>query len=163
MAIRVVDTNVLVAANGRETHADEACQLTCIEALEKIVANGVVALDSLGLILNEYMKHCSFKGEPGVGDMFFKHTHDNQHNQAKCSLISITNLPDQPDNFLQFPNNPALNGFDPSDRKFVAISAACPRHPPICNATDSDWAEFESALTQEGITVEQLCPQHANK
>jgi len=159
MNSRVVDTNVLIAANGKNTHADESCQLACIEALEKIISKGEVVLDDQGKILDEYMVYCSFAGEPGVGDVFFKYAHDNQYVKSKCFLVSITAIHGQTNNFQEFPNNPALEFFDPSDRKFVAVSIACPKRPPICNATDGDWAEFEAALTEEGVTVEQLC-QH---
>ena len=34
MTAFVVDTNVAIAANGRETHADHLCQLACMEKLE---------------------------------------------------------------------------------------------------------------------------------
>ena len=33
MTVFVVDTNVTIAANGRETHADMSSQLACVEKL----------------------------------------------------------------------------------------------------------------------------------
>ena len=41
----VVDTNVAMAANGRDTHADLECQLDCIEKLAAICREAVVVLD----------------------------------------------------------------------------------------------------------------------
>ena len=163
MMLRVVDTNVLVVANGRDIHADEGCQLACIETLEEIETGGVIVLDQLGFILDEYAKHCQRAGEPGVGDAFFKYAFDNQYIQSKCILIGIRKLPGDPGNFQEFPNKPALKSFDPSDRVFVAVAIACRGNPLICNATDSDWAEFESALQKEGIIVKQVCPKYARK
>ena len=49
----VADTNVAIAANGRETHADARCQLTCVERLKSLAAGEVVAIDDSGLILEE--------------------------------------------------------------------------------------------------------------
>ncbi|MCY4636784.1 MAG: hypothetical protein OXG04_20165 [Acidobacteria bacterium] len=50
----VVDTNVAMAANGRETHADARCQLACVERLKSLAAGEVVAIDDRGLILDEF-------------------------------------------------------------------------------------------------------------
>ena len=51
MSVRVVDTNVAIVANTRDTHADVACQLTCIDKLSRLVREGVVAVDETGFIL----------------------------------------------------------------------------------------------------------------
>ena len=72
----VVDTNVAIAANGRNTHASLACQLACIEFLEKLVSakyRTAIILDDLDLIISEYSGYLNYKGQPGVGDMFFKY------------------------------------------------------------------------------------------
>ena len=69
----VVDTNVAIAANGRGTHADFRCQLTCVERLKSVAAGEVVAIDDRDSILGECTKHLNFSGMPGVGDAFFKH------------------------------------------------------------------------------------------
>ena len=157
----LVDTNVLISANGRETHADVQCQLACIEALEKIHSEEKVLLDSIGLIMDEYSGYCSYKGEPGVGDYFFKYIHDHQQVEDKCLVVTITR--DKEKGFVEFPDHPDLTSFDPSDRKFVAVAMASGLNPAICNATDSDWEEYKAALTDVRIKVVQLCPQHASK
>ena len=41
----VVDTNVAISANGRETHVDEQCQLECVQTLRAMVAGEVIAID----------------------------------------------------------------------------------------------------------------------
>ena len=38
MTAFVVDTNVAIVASRRGTHADERCQLACVEKLESVVA-----------------------------------------------------------------------------------------------------------------------------
>lgn len=158
---KIVDTNVLIAANGRDTHADLQCQLASIEALEKISSGEILILDSIGLIMDEYAKYCSYKGEPGVGDYFFKYIHDHQQVESKCLMVQITQ--DKEKGFVEFPDHPDLNSFDPSDRKFVAVAMASGLNPAICNATDSDWEEHKTALHDICVSVIQLCPQHASK
>ncbi len=159
----LIDTNVLIVANGRNTHADYECQLACIEILEQIVANDIVVLDSMSLILDEYSKYCNYKGDPGVGDFFFKHTCDNQLVESKCLIVPITPDPHRPDNFSEFPTHSGLVSFDPSDRKFVAASISSPSNSPIYNATDSDWSDARVALDDCDVPVVQLCPQHATR
>ena len=52
-------------------------------------------------------------------------------------------------------------GFDPSDRKFLAVAVAA--EAVVLNATDSDWGEHEPLMDELGVEVKQLCPQHAKK
>jgi hypothetical protein len=59
-----------------------------------------------------------------------------------------------------FPPDEALAKFDPSDRKFVAVSCAHEQRPPILQATDSKWWGLREALVACGVTVHFLCPEH---
>ena len=55
----VVDTNVPVVANGRNTHANEACQAACIKAIKSIWSGQrkrIVILDDKDEIMDEYQK-----------------------------------------------------------------------------------------------------------
>ena len=75
----VVDTNVGVAANG-DAKVDPACQLACVERLERAMTNGVVAVDDGGQIFDEYRKLLQlFWLRPVVGHVFFKYVHDRQY------------------------------------------------------------------------------------
>ena len=51
---------------------------------------------------------------------------------------------------------------DRSDRKFVAVSLSHSPPAPVVNATDSDWVDWEEALSDNGIEVIQLCPELVN-
>ena len=46
---------------------------------------------------------------------------------------------------------------DDDDKKFVAVADIHPATPPIVNATDRDWAKWETRLRAYGIEVIQLC------
>lgn len=157
MKAHVVDTNVAIVANARDTHADMTCQQNCVKTLRSLTSDGVVAIDDADLILKEYSKHLNHSGQPGVGDMFFKHLFYNKWQSARVHRVSISPVDDHAQGFNELPPN----SLDPSDRKFLAVAVAA--NAVILNATDSDWNE-QAALTAElGVEVKQLCPQHATK
>ena len=153
----VVDTNVAMAANGRNTHADEKCQLQCIEMLEDICAQQVVVLDDGRLIFDEYRRRLHFSGTPGMGDKFFKYVVDHMYGGDRLKLVPITSCSDQGRGFEELPDN----DLDQSDRKFLAVALV--GSATILNATDSDWCEQEELTEYLGVLVRQLCPQHASK
>jgi len=152
----VIDTNVLVVANGGHPPASNDCVLACIEALDAARA-GVVLVDDGGRILAEYAHHASHAGQPGVGDRFFKWLWDHQATAESCFQVSITDNADR--GFAEFPDDPELAAFDRNDRKFVAVALASAVQPPVLNASDSDWWDFRDPLTAAGVHVRQLCPE----
>jgi hypothetical protein len=157
-ALTVVDTNVAVVASLR-SGMSPACALVCIQALGDIMGGGRIALDDHRLILREYMSNLSPSGQPGVGDRFLKWVLTNQANPARCIQVTITPRADDPSDFEEFPNDPELAAFDPSDRKFVAVAAAHPTRPPVLEASDSRWWGWKEALERHGVRVTFLCPE----
>ncbi len=154
----VIDTNVLIAANGRDCpQSTPACRLICIQQLRQTQTQDVLVIDDGFHILREYQRKISPTGQPGVGDAFLKWVLTNQGNPTRCQQVRIT--PTTSGSFQEFPDTPDLKGFDPSDHKFVATALSHPDTPPIINALDSDWQQFGSALTAAGVTVRQLCPE----
>lgn len=153
----IVDTNVPITANGQAEHASLACRLACIQGLRTIRAQRRIALDESGLILLEYRQYLSPRGQPGVGDAFFKWLWDNQANRQICAKVSITYTGDDQE-FAEFPADPRLHSFDRSDRKFVAVARAHPDHPPIINAVDTDWHTYQQALADHHVGIEEICP-----
>ena len=155
----VVDTNVPVVANGRTNQADPDCVIACIQALTEIREHGVIILDDALLILKEYMRNLSMSGQPGPGDFFMRWVWTIQAHPNHCQQVTITPRTDDLTNFIEFPNDPGLAGFDRSDRKFVAVALASGSTPDVLNAVDSDWADYFAALTRNGIRLKFLCPQ----
>lgn len=152
----VIDTNVLIAANGRDCpQVTPQCQLSASKYLNNFLKEGMIVVDDKWLILKEYQNKVNPKGQPGIGDAFLKWVLTNRANPKCCQQIAIT---PKNDNFQEFPDDASLTTFDPSDRKFVVVALRCPDRPPIINAVDSDWAEFYQALTQLGLTIKFLCP-----
>ena len=157
MSVFVVDTNVAIVANSRDTHADVACQLACITKLGRIVGQDVVALDETGYILDEYRAYLSHSGQPGVGDAFFKYVFDHQYQDLRVRRILVTPSDDDRRGFEELPEN----SFDRSDRVFLAVALV--GEAIVLNATDSDWHEHAALMDELDVEVEQLCPQHARK
>lgn len=153
---KVIDTNVLVVANRKHPPASLACIEACTQALED-ARNDVTLIDNLQLILDEYRRHCSFAGQPGLGDAFFKWLWSNQANPRHCLLISITPHPER--GFAEFPADAALNGFDASDRKFVAVALGSGQNASILNASDTDWWQHREALQKHGVQIAFLCQE----
>jgi hypothetical protein len=161
MSAYVIDTNVGVVANGRDCpQADVACRLACIEKLKECVEilndkkQGYVVIDSGGEILGEYVKHFFRKGQPGVGDMFFKLLTERQFS-VNCERVEINK--DENWGYEEFPHNDDLRDFHHDDRKFVAVAVQSQHSPVILNAIDSDWRDYEDALNKY-VSIEQLCP-----
>jgi hypothetical protein len=153
-----VDTNVLITANGRDTpQASLVCIQNCRRKLRAIENHeSILVLDNGFHIIKEYRHKVSDKGQPGLGDKFLKWVLTNLMNPRCCQQVPITPLPEN--TFKEFPGDPALAKFDPSDRKFVAVCLAHRDRPPICNAVDSDWQHFQQALERFGVRIEFLCP-----
>jgi hypothetical protein len=165
MGLAVVDTNVAAVANAKDNH-DPSCVTACVDYLLDLRANGTIVLDDAWLILGEYESNLRSSGQPGVGDAFFKWVLTNQANSDRCILTHIT--PNAERSFEEFPSDPALSDFDPSDRKFIAVARARPDNPPVAQALDSKWWGFRRAFKANGVNVEFLCPKaitvlHAGK
>lgn len=73
--------------------------------------------------------------------------------------MEITPRDDDPTNFVEFPDDPDLAGFDVADRKWVAVALQCDPIANIDNATDTDWWNDREALARNGIEVNFLCPE----
>ncbi len=153
MTVFVVDTNVAIAANGKDTHADIECQLRCVETLQ-LLKQGIVVIDNGGLIITEYRKRLNFAGAPGVGDAFSKYVFDNQYRGDKIQRVGVIPSNNDQRGFEELPQNT----FDRSDRKFLAVAVAA--DAVVLNATDNDWREHEALMERLGVIVEELCPQH---
>jgi hypothetical protein len=149
----VIETNVLIVANGKSDQANDACMGKCIDLLLEVSEAALVALDRGGKIFDEYPVYCDYSGEPGSGDEFFVWVHENKW--TSCELVSIK--PHDDIGYEEFPDTPELAKFDLSDRKFVATALGCVPTATIYNAVDSDWSQSASALAAARVHVTELC------
>ncbi|NBC12735.1 MAG: PIN domain-containing protein [Gammaproteobacteria bacterium] len=157
MICRVIDTNVPVAANGRNTHASPDCRLKAARFLRRMLQEGRTILDLAGEIQAEYRRYLNTDGQPGVGDQFFR-----MILMSAPDRVTRIDLPQDPDTgtYADFPADPALATFDPSDRKFAA--AARQTGHPVSAVDDRGWWNHREALSSNGILIELLCDRPAS-
>ncbi len=158
----IVDTNIAIVANQRDdAPASPDCVLRCIALLDEFQHDQRrLVIDDNWHILGEYQHNLCSTGQPGVGDAFLRWVLTNRANPCRCELVHITplNVHQDHQSFAEFPNTPDLQGFDRSDRKFVAVALAHPERPLIANAPDSDWWNYRDALAAHDALVEFVCP-----
>lgn len=154
----VVDTNVLVAANGRDTHVDVRCQISCVEELARLAREELVCIDNRGLIIREYYKKTIHGGQAGPGTVFYKHVFQRMGDSTRVRLVPVEPRDNEGREFTD-PRLPTNNL--KKDAKFLAVAVKA--DAVIVNAADSDWDEHRDLTGELDIEVRQLCPQHATR
>lgn len=155
MSLCVVDTNVILAANGSHENLSPGCVETCTSRLNTIKNNGTVVIDDQFRILLEYRNKTNSNRGRGPGDIFLKWLLQNKANVKHCIQVSLTEH--AADVFEEFPVKALEDEFDAPDRKFVAVANAHPKKPCVLQATDCKWLNWHDDLKASGITVEFLC------
>ena len=155
----VVDTNVLLVANGQHPDISAACVEACIDRLQALQAAGIVVIDDAYHILGEYQHKTSLSPPKGVGDVFLKWLLRNAGNPRHVEQVGITEI--AADRYAEFPDDALQDRFDAPDRKFPAVANAHPEKPPIWQAADCKWLDWWPILALHGIRVEFLCPEDA--
>lgn len=159
MALAVIDTNILLIANGMHADVSQACVATCIERLAAIQRYGTVVIDDDFHILGEYEHKLGLAPPDGAGALFLQWLLRNMGDRNLVQMVSIT--PTVNAGFHEFPGTRLQSWFDPSDRKFVAVANAHPFKPTIWQGADCKWLDWWPALQANGIEVEFLCPDDA--
>ena len=154
----VIDTNVIVVTNGKSVQASNGCVMNCMEKLMAIKENGIVVIDDQWRIVKEYKNNMNESGQPGFGDAFLRWLLTNTANPSRCQQMRITSKNREDNDFQEFPNDSGLQGFDPGDRKFIAVANAHPQKPPVLQAVDLKWWKYRDIFKNHGITIEFLCP-----
>jgi hypothetical protein len=147
---------VPAAANGQADQTSVECRRACCSWLLKITSGQLrLILDDGFHIFTEYRSYLSLRGQPGVGDAFFRWVHDHQFNPEQCERVALTEHPSR--GYSEFPDDPELADFDWGDRKFVAAARASSQPGCVLNALDSDWWDYERVLARNGVEVEFAC------
>ncbi len=153
-----------VVANGQDTpQASYECAEACRQLLKDLTERNlhILVIDDEWRIINEYKRQLKAIGYPGQGDAFLLWLLTNQWNPECCEQVELTLKADaqHASDFTAFPAAPYLTKFDLSDRKFVAVALTHPAKPPIYNAVDTDWRDFQAVLEAHGVKVIFLCPE----
>lgn len=155
MSVMVVDTNVVLVANGQHAEVSPECVKACVLALQGVMRSGTLVLDDGFRILLEYQNRTQPRKGNRPGDAFVKWALNNRCNAKSVEQVSLREHDGR--GFESFPDDADLATFDAADRKFVAASGAHPDKPPIAQAADSKWLDWAPTLHRYGIEVEFLC------
>ena len=158
MSAIVIDTNVLLVADGQAEQMSGDCRTECEDRLRRVQAEEQVVLDFSWLILSEYQNKLDVNRQPTPGIVFVKWVLQRQGMPRHVSWVTITPTNAERTKFAEFPPDTALEAaFDPADRKFIAAANAHPEKPPVLESADSKWLGWETKLKANGIRLEILC------
>lgn len=152
----VIDTNVLLVANGQHDGVSDDCVRACVAHLQVVQKSGIVVIDDNHRILGEYKNNLNRRGQPQVGDVFLRWLLQNVSNSSHVEQVALTEKTENC--FEEFPGPELEPKFDAPDRKFAAVANAHPQKPPISQAADCKWLDWWQALRNKGIEVKFLCP-----
>lgn len=152
----VVDTNVLLVAEGKHPDVSEECVLSCVARLQQIMRGEVVVLGDDYQMLGEYQNKLDAKRGKGAGTVFLKWLLQRQSNAQHVVQVTINEYAEN--QYREFPVPSLEHEFDPPDRKFPAVSNAHPAKPQILQASDCKWLRWWPELQAAGISVHFLCP-----
>lgn len=147
----VIDTNVPIVANGKDKTIVRECRQAAVELLQRAMKSGTIFLDRAGEIQAEYRRYLSPNGQPGTGDRFYFEVI-----RSRPKIIVRVDIEKRADGeFENLPQAIIDAGFDPSDRKFVAVARKA--KATVYNAVDSDWVEKRAVIETNGIVIVFLC------
>jgi hypothetical protein len=152
----VVDTNVILVANGIHPDASPECVIECIQRLEQLMKAGKVVIDDAFRIINEYQNKTTPRKSKRPGDVFVLWLLRNRANRDRVECVSLQER--ECDVFEDFPVADLQAVVDAPDRKFIATAGAHPKQPAVWQATDCKWLDWWSTLKKNNVTVEFLCP-----
>lgn len=164
----VIDTNVIVIANDVDDDDRRNCSELCIDRLNQIITQQeVIVIDDGWRILTEYIDNTNPNTKKGMGDLFVKRLLQNQSNPSVCRIIHISSLSGNGTEFNEFPDDPALNNFDPDDRKIIAVAIAYYTQykvtPSVLLAIDRGWLSFIHTLQSLRVQIELICEDDMNQ
>lgn len=154
----VIDTNVLLVANGLHADVSPDCVTECVMRLQAMQRRGVTVIDDGFRILGEYQRKTSLNPPKGVGDVFLKWLL-RQSGTMQVEQIVLSETAEHC--FAEFPDPVLEPLFDAPDRKFAAVAHAHPDKPSIWQAADCKWLDWWPALRAKGVEVDFLCPDDA--
>lgn len=152
---QVIDTNVLLIANGSHEDISPECMAECIRQLLQAQKN-ITVVDDRFRIIEEYFHKTSPNQPKGTGDVFLKWLLQNSCNSSYVETVTITDNGEE--GFKEFPDPSLQDLFDAPDRKFVAVANAHPDKPIILQAADCKWLDWWQRLADAQVQIKFVCP-----
>ena len=160
----IVDTNVILVANGQHEAMDPAQQL-CSRWLQALMQTGRVALDAGHAVLGEYLHKTHASGGQGRGRCILRWLLHEQNNPARVDLVDLPQ--DASGQFRHFRQMHASKRLIHPIAKFVALSMAR-RAPAILAGNRFQMAGLGCGLARSWCGGAVLVPRtiaafHDNK
>jgi hypothetical protein len=156
MTAAIIDTNVVVIANGQTPDVVSSCAENCRHLIAEMAERRLI-IDAEGEVFKEYLGAIQRDRPYGLGARFVIDLINRQFDDMRCLRIELVR--NATGRYLDFPDDPRLQNFDASDMKFAALSRRS--EMPVSTATDSDWVNFRGPLEENGVTVDFLCGSDA--
>ena len=155
MSVSVVDTNVILVANGNHADVSPECVIACVERLNELMKSGVLVVDDNFRILSEYLNKTTPRAAKGPGDVFVQWALRHHGQGKRVQQVALTEQ--GPDRYAEFPDAALEPRFDGPDRKFAAVAHKHSGNFTIWQAADCKWLDWWPALKACGVEVEFLC------
>lgn len=155
MACVVVDTNVLAVAENMHGEASHACVAAATSLVSRIQRGLLVAVDSDGDILREYIGTLRQARGDGPGRKLAKRLWHLRNDSAVCRSVQLTATDVPQGSFEEVPT--ALRDFDIDDHKFIAVALTEGSTPPIVQALDEEWWGRRRDFVLNGLDVQFIC------
>ncbi len=155
----IIDANVMILAGTpvRSIPNDMLyCYEKCVDYIEQFMDdNNGVFLDAQGEILKEYENSFRNNEYPNMSTEFLKWA------LVHAEFVALNEI--EPNVYIPYPDNAKLKGFDPSDRKYIALAYKHPQKPDIIEGTDSKWWGIKQELADNGITLVFIDEEYISK
>lgn len=159
----IVDANVPAKASTPPNLcvSDELIvQRKCIEYIERLInGNDELVLDLDYEIVNEYRNNVD--ASSNIGRLFFRWLYQYIGKMDLSNNLKLEK--NEEGEYMGFPLDEDTKGFDPNDRKYIALANLHPQKPPIVEGTDGKWFGYVSAFRKYGIKIVFLDEEYVQK
>ena len=163
----VLDTNVILTADGQQGDVSSECVDKCIKIVNEVTrGKRRLVVDEGNEIGLEYKKNLLDKyksrhdSDSDIGAEFIKWFFDFRYQSKYIVEVPITKTGYT---YAEFPKDEGLKALDPSDHKFIAVACAHSAKPYIMQATDSKWWGFRDVFKRLGICICFLCEDYVKR
>lgn len=165
--ICLVDTNVFLGAGPCIANWNKGqleCVQCCLKVMDWIAENKIqtIVLDgTMGTseIFEEYRHQLDPYGGQSLAEQILRQLLMTGRFQYR----KITKNDGSEYEYAEFPDHRGLQGFDGSDRKFIAVANAAEPHLPILQSMDGKWWRWAKTLHEIGIEILFNHPDYARE
>ena len=160
---RIIDTNVPLTAAGINENVTLLCKQHCVRVVNLVRNRAIcIVIDRDGEVLREYANKVHQKRSSllDLAGLFLIYVRSNSGYKERVHQIHLRKVNGE---YADWPQDQTLTGFDPSDKKWVALALAFRQQTgqdaPVAYAIERGWDKYGEALNQHGVVLEHLCAE----